>query len=234
VKHQPYDADAIAERVRQVLDRDFGGNQTVMAKKIGCASSLISLIVNKAQKPGRSFLTRMTTLPGVSASWLLSGITTDLPLVRHISAPDLTTRESIHVAYSLDIPSDLNPTFATPAKDYAYAGILPQDIRAGDVIIFGRPKWLSSAHRNRLDGKWCLIEWESALLTFAEVKWDSASRKLLVRDRDDPKVAGQRGLRHLDLGDGPVGTPAKHCKPVKLNQVIAVAIEFRRKLCGQG
>jgi transcriptional regulator with XRE-family HTH domain len=63
----------LQRRVRDILIRCFAGEQTAMAKQIGCTQPYISQIVRGRRQPGPDVLRKISSLPGVSADWLLLG-----------------------------------------------------------------------------------------------------------------------------------------------------------------
>ncbi len=101
----------VGDRVRHLLERLWGGNQTEMAKAIGCSQSTLSQVAN-GKEPGKRLVTMIAAHNGVSQQWLLHGegeplLPEDgpfrLPIVKHpsIGVPKKATRDG-----SYEVPAE--------------------------------------------------------------------------------------------------------------------------------
>src|SRR5262245_51242544 len=67
-------ADSTApERVEWLLKTVWRGNQSLMAREVGCGPSVISKIVARQQDVGTRLLMKIATHPSINPGWLLSG-----------------------------------------------------------------------------------------------------------------------------------------------------------------
>src|SRR3984957_1385211 len=62
------------QRVNELLQRLFAGNESAMAKALGCSQAAISHIVHGHRGVGSRILRSIAALPGVSPDWALLGV----------------------------------------------------------------------------------------------------------------------------------------------------------------
>jgi hypothetical protein len=62
-----------AQRVTWLLSTVWHGNQSLMAREVGCVQSVISKIVAGQQHVGSRLLMRIATYPSLNPTWLLTG-----------------------------------------------------------------------------------------------------------------------------------------------------------------
>ena len=62
----------IGDRVRHLLELRWGGNQTEMAREIGCSQSTLSQVAH-GKEPGKRLTTMIASHQDVNQTWLLHG-----------------------------------------------------------------------------------------------------------------------------------------------------------------
>jgi hypothetical protein len=65
--------EKVRDRVKFLLEYQWGGNQRQMARDLAVSQGLISKIVNGLQGPGSRFLATLARQPSVNADWILRG-----------------------------------------------------------------------------------------------------------------------------------------------------------------
>ncbi len=65
--------DAIAGRIGYLLQHVWFGNQSEMARDLGCSQSLISKVVAGERSPGHKLMQALTEHPTINKGWLIAG-----------------------------------------------------------------------------------------------------------------------------------------------------------------
>ena len=61
------------DRVRHILELHWKGNQTEMARAIGCSQASLSKVLNRKIEPGKRLLSLMAKHPNLNPEWVFSG-----------------------------------------------------------------------------------------------------------------------------------------------------------------
>ncbi|MCE9567114.1 MAG: hypothetical protein K8U57_34355 [Planctomycetes bacterium] len=156
--------EAARERLRVVLERKFGSNQSRLATALGVTQALVNIVIRSVQPPTRNLMAKLGAIEGVNPHWAHTGVGVPFgpdthgtlpisdvllpgPPANHIS---LMTGERIAVAPAFDRPTCYCWRFQAghPALAVGDWALLPGDLALLDSSpdVVSRPSAWTGKH----------------------------------------------------------------------------------------